>query len=183
MSISASHMQSPDSETPSNAGDRTALLIQDLASSNGLVRQRSRQSLVALGTHAVPALTEALSDQNWRLRWEAAKALTEIADPTAADVLIAAMEDARPGVSWIASEGVIALGDRGLVPLLKALIQKSNSAWFRMGAHHVLRALEGRGTDSHLAPVLKALGDPEPSVEVPIAAVEALDRIREERSK
>ena len=183
MSASTSRMDNPDGGTPDSTGDRVVRLLPRLANPNGLARQRARESLVALGTSAVPALTTALSNPNWRVRWEAAKALTEIADPTAADALVATMEDERPGVRWIASEGVIALGYRGLVPLLQALIRKADSAWFRVGAHHVLRALEGCGMDRYVQPVLKALSAPEPSMEVPLVAEEALDLIMEDRSR
>lgn len=180
MSILTSGTNYPAGET-SGSDDSISRLIIGLASSNGLARLRARHSLVSIGASAVPALTEALSDRNWRVRWESAKALTEIADPSAVDALVAAMEDDRPGVRWIASEGVIALGPRGLVPLLRALIRRSGSAWFRLGAHHVLRALDRRGMARQVDPVLKALNSAEPSVEVPLAALEALDLIRENR--
>lgn len=180
MSISTSDMNNPADEA-SGSDDSINRLIAGLADSNGLARLRARHSLVSIGASAVPALTEALSDRNWRVRWESAKALTEIADPSAVDALVAAMEDDRPGVRWIASEGVIALGSRGLVPLLRALIRRSGSAWFRLGAHHVLRALDRRGMARQVDPVLQALNSAEPSVEVPLAALEALDRIRENR--
>ncbi len=178
MSIFANGVNNPADEESGIGGDPIGRLVAGLADPNGLARLRARRSLVSIGASTVPALTEALSNNNWRVRWEAAKALTEIADPSATDALVAAMEDDRPGVRWIASEGVIALGPRGLVPLLKALIRKSDSTWFRLGTHHVLRALEGRGMDPHIHPVLNALNSPEPSVEVPLAAAEALDLIR-----
>ncbi len=180
MSMSASDMNY-HVEEEKDSDDYIGRLITELANSDGLARLRARRSLVSIGASSVPALTEALSHHNWRLRWEAAKALSEIADPSATDALVAAMEDERPGVRWIASEGVIALGQRGLVPLLQALIRKSGSAWFRLGAHHVLRAMERRGMDYQVDPVLKALNGSEPAIQVPLAAVEALDRIRESR--
>jgi HEAT repeat protein len=50
-------------------------LIATLGDHNGLVRQRARYSLVAIGKPAVPALIETLTSPNSHLRWEAAKTL------------------------------------------------------------------------------------------------------------
>ncbi len=178
MSTPASRTHDGRGEAEDNSGDRIAELVTALASPNGLIRKRARESLVEMGTSAVPAVTDALSSPDWRVRWEAAKALGEVAHPAAMDALIAAMEDERPGVRWVAAEGVIALGHRAVVPLLRALLGKADSAYFRLAAHHVLRALEGRGMDPYIQPVLKALDSVEPSITVPPAAEDALDLAR-----
>ena len=60
-------------------------LLAALADKDGLERQKARNSLVEIGTAAVPGLITALNDNQQQVRWEAAKTLTEIADPTAAD--------------------------------------------------------------------------------------------------
>jgi HEAT repeat protein len=179
MSMASSRTNNPEGDDRSALSDPATSAVADLASPNGIVRQRARRSLVDRGPIIVPRLQEALYSPDWRVRWEAAKALTEIADPSAADALVAAMEDETAGVRWIAAEGVIALGHRGLVPLLHALIRNADSAWFRLGAHHVLRGIEGRGLDPYVAPVLEALSSAQPAMTVPLAAEEAIGRLRE----
>lgn len=156
-------------------------LIAVLSSNDGLARQRARESLVDIGRPAVAPLMEALAapDSNYRLRWEAAKALSELEDPETAPVLVTALEDDRFGVRWLAAEGLISLGRDGLAPLLKALVQRSDSAVLREGAHHVLRMLNEGDLHAQMEPVLAALEDIEPIVEVPVAAHAALYALKE----
>lgn len=165
-------------------GDAAAVpaLIDALASQDGVLCQNARAALVALGAAATPRLIEALERAGDRVRWEAAKALVEIGSPTAAAALVRALEDDNGAVRWVAAEGLIALGAEGLEPLLRALIERSDSPWLRQGAHRVLRALAVRGHRRDVAPVLAALEGVEPALEVPIAAMQALDTLRGVRS-
>jgi HEAT repeat protein len=149
-------------------------LIADLASQSPLVRANARQSLVTMRGPAVAPLIEALADPKLQVRWEAAKALSQIADPAAAPALVQALRDRGFGVRWLAAEGLIALGSKGLVPLLRALIDHSDSVWLRQGAHHVLHDLAKGNLKDLLQPVVAALEDVEPSLEVPVAAETAL---------
>jgi HEAT repeat protein len=152
-------------------------LIADLGVKDGMVRERARQSLVAIGGPAVAPLIEALADRNEQMRWEAAKALCQIADPASAPALVTILEDEVFDVRWLAAEGLIALGRGALVPLLQALMEHPDSLWLREGAHHVLHELSGGDLKEVLRPLLAALEDVEPSVEVPLAAESALDAL------
>jgi HEAT repeat protein len=130
--------------------DQSAIhaLMALLCDRNTLRRQQARIALVDIGAPAVPYLIQALEDPESEecARWEAAKALSDIGDPAAAPALINALgQDERFGIRWLAAEGLIALERQGLTPLLEALIQRSDSAWLREGAHHVLRTLAGKG--------------------------------------
>lgn len=58
-------------------------LVARVADSDGSTRQRARETLVAIGEPALPVLLELLASPQVRVRWEAAKALTEIPDPVA----------------------------------------------------------------------------------------------------
>lgn len=149
-------------------------LIVQLASNDGLIRVQARRSLVAIGEQAVAPLVEALANRkNW-VRWEAAKALCQIGDPAAAQALTKALEDRMFDVRWLAAEGLIAIGRDALVPLLRALSEHSDSLWLREGAHHVLHDLAAGELAEVVRPVLAALEDVEPSIEVPFAAETAL---------
>jgi len=175
-------MSKQKEQTLENRNDSVAIdtLIGKLADPNGLKRQEARLELVEIGKAAVPALVEKLADRREQVRWEAAKALSQIRDPTAAPALVKALEDENFGVRWLAAEGLIAVGRRGLQSLLQALVHHSDSVWLLEGAHHVLRSLIGE-PDLHdlIAPVLTALDDVEPAIEVPPAAQEALDALAE----
>lgn len=98
------------------------LLIAQLGTKDGEVRQRARQSLVAIGKPAVPLLIEALSNHDAQVRWEAVKTIGEIRAPIAAAALVETLEDEEFDVRWLAAEALIALGREAVVPLLKALL-------------------------------------------------------------
>lgn len=149
-------------------------LIVTLGDHDGLARQRARHSLVAIGQPAVPALAKALTDPSGQRRWEAAKALGSIRDPSAAPALVSAMEDQDFGVRWLAAEGLIGLKGAGLAPLLQALAQHPDRVWLREGAHHVFRMLVDHDLHDLVAPVLAALDGIEPVLEAPGAAQAAL---------
>jgi HEAT repeat protein len=150
-------------------------LIALLNSDDGSARTHARESLLKLGTPAVPALIQILTAPQDRLRWEAAKALSQIGDPTAASALVKALEDDNSGVRWLAAEGLVILGRAGLVPLLEALRHHSDSVWLREGAHHVLRSLAREDLyASIVTPVLAALEDIEPAIQLPLVTHTAL---------
>jgi hypothetical protein len=81
-------------------------------------------------------------------------------------------------VRWLATEGLIALEEKALVPLLQALEVDFESAFLRQRAHHVLHALERKKklNEKTLA-VLDTLRFLEPKMEVALAARKALDSL------
>ena len=178
---SAGHPTGHQSATLGHADPAAIRALMDaLCDRDTLKRHRARLLLVDIGSPAVPYLVQALEDPDAEecVHWEAAKALSDIGDPLAAPTLIDILgQDEHFGVRWLAAEGLIALERDGLVPLLNALIQRSDSAWLREGAHHVLRILAGRGLYAQVAPVLTALEYIEPAVQVPPAARAALDAL------
>jgi HEAT repeat protein len=82
-------------------------LMAMLASEDGMIRQKARESLVVLGRPAAPSLSRALrhskSDQ---IRWEAAKALGAIRDTRSIPSLVKALSDEDSDVSWLAAEAL-----------------------------------------------------------------------------
>jgi HEAT repeat protein len=153
-------------------------LIGDLASSEGMQRQRARKRLVDIGRLATPPLVETLQSTSKHARWEAAKALGAIQDPGAAPALVGALRDQESSVRWLAAKGLIGLGRDALIPLLESLEKESDSVWMREGAHRVLHALVEEDVANDAAPVLEALEDIEPAIEVPIAAFNLLQVLR-----
>ena len=158
-------------------------LIATLDNRDGQARQHARITLVKMGQRAVDALIKTLNNRVGPARWEAAKALSQIGSPKAAQALVKALEDDEFSVRWLAAEGLIATGHDGLKPLLEALQEAPESIRLREGAHHVLHNLVNRGAVdqallTHLRPVLAALNDIEPAVAVPPTLVPALKMLK-----
>jgi hypothetical protein len=99
--------------------------------------------------------------------------------------LVRRLEDERPGIRWLAAEGLMAYGREGLAALLQALVHHSDVVWLREGAHHVIHNLAERDKNLHdlLRPVLAAIDDIEPAIEVPPAAQAALDALAKATSQ
>ena len=152
-------------------------LIDELASEDGVVRVKARQQLVAYKKRSVAPLIRTLSNKNDWVRWEAAKALSQIGNNKAIKALLEALSDEKFEVRWLAAEGLIRIGRRAIVPLLEALVKHSDSYWLREGIHHVLHDINTGKITEVLRPVLVALEGSEPSLEVPLTAKAALDAL------
>jgi len=152
-------------------------LMNDLTCEDIIKCQKARRRLVAIGHGAVPELVKALASRKNSVRWEAAKALAQIGDPTATDTLVKTLEDREFDLRWLAAEGLIAIGKPAVAPLLQALIDNPKSRWLIEGAHHVLHDMDRHDWDEVLKPVMEALESFEPSVEVPAASRIALDAL------
>jgi HEAT repeat protein len=165
-----------------NSASKIETLIAQLQSKKWVERQRARIALEKIGRRAAPRLIELLSSRNERLRWEACKALGSIKDPSAAASLVRALTDDSMEVRWLAAEGLIALEEKALVPLLQTLEVDFESTFLRQGAHHVLHALERkRRLNEKTLAVLDTLRFLEPKMEVALAARMALDSLRREK--
>jgi HEAT repeat protein len=159
------------------------LFVKELSSIDWLVRVKARRNLVEIGGPAVAPLTRALANRNKLMRWEAAKTLGQIGDPEAAQALVRALEDKIFDVRWLAAEGLTSIGKKALVPLLEALVERSDSPWMREGAHHVLHDIDKGGINEIIVPVLDALEGMEAHLEAPIAAEAALNKLRQSKDK
>ncbi len=151
-------------------------LVETFDTPSGPAHRRARERLATIGSAAVGPLVEALSSPSEHVRWDAARTLNRIGDPAAAPALVRALDDDSFGVRWLAAEGLAHMGPAALVPLLQELAAHFNRSWMD-SAHHVLRLLEDTGVSGLLAPVIAAIDDVEPEVEVPVAAQEVLDKL------
>jgi HEAT repeat protein len=151
-------------------------VINNLASKNGQTREEARAFLVAKGAAAVPFLLPLLEERKHKTRWEAVKALADIQDPSAIDGLILALTDEEFDVRWLAAEGLVALGQQVIKPLLYALtnMKQATAVLLRDSAHHILRALSTGEREQDIDLVLAAIEDVDFSVKVPPAAHAAL---------
>jgi HEAT repeat protein len=154
---------------------RVKHLVERLGDPDGYVRQDARRELVRIGAAGLTELHAALHDRNARRRWEASKTLGRIRDPRSGPPLVEALRDRTPEIRWLAAEGLIALEEAAVAPLLGALEKNGDSPSLRHGAHHVLHALERRNRlPVPVLDVLNSLRGIEPGVTVPVAAHTAL---------
>lgn len=77
------------------------------------------------------------SSQASQVREEAVNYLADHPTADSIDALIDLMETDDAGVRWKAAETLASLGKASLVPVLRALVDKSDSRWLLEGAHHV----------------------------------------------
>ncbi|HTQ40401.1 MAG TPA: HEAT repeat domain-containing protein [Pirellulales bacterium] len=156
--------------------------IQDLfvalRSDNPLERERARNKLTILGREAIVPLIRELKSPIVHARWEAAKALSQIRDVNAANALAEVMDDENHDVRWVASQGLVRLGAKGLEQTLLALLSHGNSIWVRDSAHHVLSHFAHRMGGEYLLPLLALFNGFEPAVSVPPAALTALHTLQ-----
>ena len=140
-------------------------LLTRLGDPDGVKRQRARETLAAIGEVAVPPLVGLLGNSDSHLRWEAAKALTEIPDPAAVPGLVSLLGDPKSEIRWLAAAGLIGLGNRSIPHVLRALTDHADSKDFRAASHHVFHDLAERNSVLReiLEPVLAVLGDIDPA--------------------
>jgi len=156
-------------------GTNLKSLMDMLASKDGMIRQKARESLVALGKPAVSSLNQALQNSTAdQVRWEAAKALGEIVDIKSIPPLVKALEDSNSDVAWLAAEALSKFKKTAWPPLLRALMKNgSNSVLLHRGVHHVLLNQNEHGFNDLLATLMNAL---EPNA-VPESAIIAANEI------
>lgn len=158
-------------------------LVTDFTCDDVIKCQTARRKLVTMGSAAVERLVKELSNERHWVRWEAAKALGQIGDKTAARALVKALEDDEFDVHWLAAEALINIGQDSLGPLLEALADHGDKSLpLRRGAHHVLHDMDRGGFDGILQPVMAAVEDTAPHVEVLLVAKKALDALKTQRN-
>jgi uncharacterized protein (DUF302 family) len=156
-------------------------LVTNLSSSDDIIRIHSRESLVKIGKPAIPQLIEALKHGGHWLRWEAAKTLGQIGDPSAAPALVEALKDEESDIRWLAAEGLIKMKAGGIESLLHALTAQADFPRLLEGGHHVIRELVKTDLKEYLTSVLSALEGMEPSLQVPWAARTAHEKLIDDR--
>lgn len=149
-------------------------LILKLKSKNGLIRKWSRKKLVSIGAPAVSQLAELINEPAAQSRWEAVKALGQIADPNSVPLFITLLDDMDEEVRWLAAEGLIAIGTQAIKPLLQELIKNPKSAFLRRGAHHCFSALSELEESLHFGDLLSALDAQDAELSTPDAAEKVL---------
>ncbi len=153
-------------------------LIEDLGCKDATTCKNARESLVEIGSPAVPELKKALAAGKDWTRWESAKALGEIGDPEGIPALVEALRDKNFDVRWLAAKGLIAIGWKSAVPVIESLMEHPGSVWMRDGSHHVLHDLAHGPLKDPLQPFLKVLKGIEPAVRIPLEGRRLLEELK-----
>ena len=155
---------SPDIET----------LVSQLSSQDMVVRMKAREALVDVGRAAVPSVAALAEAEDSHTRWECAKTLAQIADPSSVDVLVRLLEDSDEGTRWDAALGLIAMGQPAVTPVLRAIVHRSVDHTIIAGARHVVHAFCQAKWGEFLRPVYVALSGYQVRESAPVAALQAL---------
>ena len=160
--------------------DEIPELINQLGDEDGLVRQEARLRLQAIGKPAVPQLCWVMNNKNKFVRWEAAKALAELADPASVPWLIKSLDDREFDVRWLAEVALIRIQIPALVPLLESLLLTRKHNWLWEGARHVIRGQAQAENDlaEMLIPLVKSFDGIDSRFKVPIEARKLLIELR-----
>jgi HEAT repeat protein len=156
-------------------------LMDLLTSKDGMVRQKARRSLVALGKSAAPTLATALSDSKVdQVRWEAAKALGSIRDTESIPSLVKALGDYDSDVAWVVAESLRKYGKAAWPVLLGEILREDRDCvLLYRRAHHVFLNQTEEGFDDLLSRLSEALEVGEPREPAMLAAFEILERMKE----
>ncbi|BAS31337.1 HEAT repeat domain-containing protein [Dehalococcoides mccartyi] len=153
--------------------------IQLLKDPDGLKRQSARLALEDLGKSSVPYLVAKLDEYQGDALWESVKALSRIGDASSAGALVKLLSHEVSDIRWLASLGLIKIGKEGVKPLLRALsLSDARSSLLREEAHHVLTGLRDKQLKNSLSGVIKALESNSPRSDAPVAAEEALVKLK-----
>jgi len=117
------------------------VLYDQLADQDGLVREKARTRLIALGESAAPGLIKLLGDKRAQVRWEAANALCTTIYPAAAPALVKCLEDKVFEVRWLSTIALINIGIDGLIPALRAILLTKKPNWLWDGVRHIVTDL------------------------------------------
>ena len=155
-------------------------LIEQLENEDSAVRSKAREELVEIGGHDVTrALVYEMNDPRRDVRWEAAKALSLIVDPIAAPVLAQHLQDEDDDIRWLAADALALFGNAGLLATLNASTRNASDTQFCLAAHHAFKAFSKHSVHSKdITPVIAACESAEPGVALPVAAYQALLRIK-----
>jgi HEAT repeat protein len=155
----------------------TNLILELLDKKNFSLKIDARNTLVSMGKKILPQLHSVLSTESDNLRKEVVKIVELIADPKSIPILITLLDDTVFDIRWIATEGLIKIGRKSIVPLLKSIRDGKSSYFLDKRAHHVLENLLTEREKIDFEKLLHSLNDYLETREIaPIEAAKALEK-------
>ncbi|MCB0806619.1 MAG: HEAT repeat domain-containing protein [Bacteroidales bacterium] len=153
-------------------------LLNDLMSGNTIKRKEARHWLESQGEDVLDDLHYLLRAKDHQLRWEAAKALEDIASSKSIPVFIKLMHNHETEFRWMAAEGLRKIGKESIPAVLELVENSGQSVHIRQGAHHVLNALYSEQEKLEQKNLMDALSNSNELGETaPVWAEEALERL------
>lgn len=138
--------------------DKLVGLIKELLNDKNYPKNHNaRISLVNMGISIIPQMHELLDSPNKQLRLEVAKIVELIASRKSISALIGLLDDKEFDIRWIAGEGLIKIGRRSILPLLKSIRDGESSHFYNESAHHVLLGLLNKNEKKKLGALLLSL--------------------------
>jgi hypothetical protein len=175
-------MSRTKSDVDSKRDPQIQKLVDQLGSSDPRERMESRTELVAIGEPAVDEIVEAFGSDRQQTRWEAANCLRRIGSERAIPALVTEIEEANTDVGWLAAEGLIAIGEKSLIPVLTSLTSTDHPEidHFYQHAHHIIRTFACyKKYHIGLQGLLTAFDQSQPQMGVPRAAYEVLQQLED----
>jgi len=159
------------------------LVKLSLNTKNSVKKLAARSTLAGMGKAIVPKMHKLIDSESVLLRMEAAKIVELIADRRSIPFLINLLDDKEFEIRWIAAEGLIKIGKRSILPLLKSIRDGKSSLIFNKGAHHVLISLLNEDEKSKLTSLLLCLDNAKELGETaPVEASLAIKRILKDKN-
>lgn len=138
----------------------------------------ARVSLLKMGKTIIPQLHKLVCSDNSLLRMEVAKLIQLKADKRSIKVLIALLDDREFDIRWVAAEGLIRIGRKSIVPMLKAVRDGRSSLIMNKSVHQVLASLLLEEEKMQLMPLMQSLENYHGlHVTAPVEALRALKSI------
>ena len=137
---------------------------------------KAKNNLIAKGEKILPVMNKLLKSESKIIRKEAMKVIESIAHYSSIPKAITMLDDIEAEIRWIAAETLVRIGRSSIKPLLKALIQDSESYYLRQGAHHVLSRLVNDKDVKELKQLVKLTRhDADIHESIPVTAANILD--------
>ena len=135
-------------------------LVAQFGATEAARRTEASEALVAMGSEAIDALIQGVSDENPQVREMSAWTLSEIGTPAArvVPVLISTLADPDENIRVVGSVALQNLGEPAVPYLIEAL--KAESAEIRLNAAYALGEI-GTPLDTILPALIRTLTDPE----------------------
>ena len=135
-------------------------LVAQFGEEDAARRAEASKTLVTMGTEAIDALIQGISDENPQVREMSAWVLSEIGTPAARVVpaLISTLVDPDENIRVMGSVALQNLGEPAVPYLIEAL--KAESAEIRLNAAYALGEI-GTPLDTILPALIRTLTDPE----------------------
>ena len=121
------------------------------------VRDEAFRALGRYGKRSLPTLVRFSRHRDSSVRWLAYARIRHIGGEEALPVLVEGLSDAEAAIRWTASNGLIDARQAAVIPVLRALVEKTPTVPFHRAAARVLRRRRPAGSDADVDTLLASL--------------------------